>query len=95
VITGPPCTGGSGGTGSRDPPGSCKDKPNYGAIAGGTVGGVVAVILGILGAVMLRKRRQRRESQPPQVGRDGMQVVELSAGMVYTGYGEEVGTIRP
>jgi len=43
------------------PPGT-----NIGAIAGGTVGGVAAVVLGLLGAMMLRRRRQKRSQLPPK-----------------------------
>jgi len=39
---------------------------NVGAIAGGTVGGVAAVILGLLGVMVLHSRRQRRSELPPK-----------------------------
>ena len=42
-----------------------KSRPNVGAIAGGTVGGVAAVVLGLLGAMALRRRRQRGPPLPP------------------------------
>jgi hypothetical protein len=42
-----------------------RPKPNVGAIAGGTVAGVVAVSLGLLGAMVLRRRHQSRRSQLP------------------------------
>jgi len=47
-----------------------KDPPiprgtNVGAIAGGTVGSVMGIALGLLGAMRLRRRRQRRISQLP------------------------------
>ena len=46
---------------------SHSSKTKVGAIAGGTVAGVVAVALGILGVMMFRHRLQRRESQRPPV----------------------------
>ena len=39
---------------------------NVGAIAGGTVGGVVAVILGLLGAMVLRRRRKKTSQLAPK-----------------------------
>ena len=42
-----------------------KPGPTVGAIAGGTVGGVAAAVLGLLGAMVLRRRRQRGPQLPP------------------------------
>ncbi|KAG0636421.1 hypothetical protein HOY80DRAFT_1088815 [Tuber brumale] len=46
-------------------PSSDSSKTNVGAIAGGTVGGVAAVLLGLLAGVLLRRRHQRKRSQLP------------------------------
>jgi len=83
----------SGGTGSQDHPVCCRPRINGGVIAGGTIAGVVLVVLGILGAVMLRKR-QRRKFEHPQVSQDRADAVELSAGGAYIGHGVEGGYIR-
>ncbi|KAG0132778.1 hypothetical protein HOY82DRAFT_605717 [Tuber indicum] len=54
-------------TGSPSGSGSISDssKTNVGAIAGGTVAGVVAVLLGLLGVMMLRRHHLRRRSHLP------------------------------
>ena len=57
-VKAPPKSGTS--TGAIPKPG-----PNVGAIAGGTVGGVAAVVLGLLGAVVLRRRCRRGPQLPP------------------------------
>jgi len=62
-------------------------KPKGGAIAGGTAAGVVVVALGILGAIILRKRRQRRKSECPQDSRDTARAEEFPAAGIYTGHG--------
>jgi len=41
-------------------------RTNVGAIAGGTVGGVVAVVLGLLGAMAFRQHRQKKLQLPPK-----------------------------
>jgi len=50
----------SGGTGLANGPGSSSGPPrtNIGAIAGGAIGGLVAVALGFVAAEVLRQRRQ-------------------------------------
>jgi len=50
----------SGGTSPDSGSGSSSSpsKPNLGAIAGGAIGGIVAVALVLVGAEMLRRRRQ-------------------------------------
>lgn len=47
----------------KDPP--IPHRTNVGAIAGGTVGGVMGIALGLLSAMVVRRRRQRRISQLP------------------------------
>jgi hypothetical protein len=51
-----------GGPGS----GSKSSRTNVEAIAGGTVAGVAAVLFGLLGRMVLRRRHQRRRLQLPQ-----------------------------
>lgn len=41
-------------------------RTNVAAIAGGTVGGVAAVALGLLGSMVLRRRRQKRSQFLPK-----------------------------
>ena len=45
----------------RSSPSSNSSKTNVGAIAGGAVAGVAAVALGLLGAMMLRRHRQKQK----------------------------------
>jgi len=66
-------------------------RPLGGVIAGGTAAGIVAVALGILGVIIFRNRRSRRNSPPPRVSRDRVHAQELPAGEAYTGYGVEGG----
>jgi len=75
-----------GGTGSQDHPVCCQHKINGGVIAGGTTAGVVVVVLGILGAVMFRKR-QRSKSEHPQ------RPAELPTEVTYIEHGAEGGHI--
>jgi len=65
TITIPKPTGTGTSTISPTKPPGPPPKPQGGAIAGGTAAGVVVVALGILGAVMFRKR-QRSKSEHPQ-----------------------------
>ena len=47
-------------------PTNVRPGTNVGAIAGGTVGGVVAVVLGLLGAMVLRRHRQKTSQLSPK-----------------------------
>ncbi|KAG0643308.1 hypothetical protein HOY80DRAFT_1094215 [Tuber brumale] len=49
----------------RSPSITSSPKPNVGAIAGGTIGGIAAVLLVLLGVVILRLRREKKRSQIP------------------------------
>ena len=84
-------------TSTNSPNGSNPHKPNVRAIAGGVVGAVVAVALGILGVMMFRHRLQRRESQRPLVdeGIVPLPMIELPAEEVYAELGDRERTIRP
>ena len=55
---------GTSSTGGSSPS-SNSSKPNVGAIVGGAVAGIAAVALGLLGARMLRRHRQKEGPQPP------------------------------
>ena len=101
-----PTTAGNSGAGAKtsssdnessSPNRSRSSKANVGAIAGGTIAGVVAVALGILGIMMFRHRLQRRESQRPPVyeGRVPLPVEESPAEGVYAGHGDGERTIQP
>ncbi|KAG0138331.1 hypothetical protein HOY82DRAFT_636937 [Tuber indicum] len=62
IMTLKPAIRVGGGPGS----GSKPSRTNVGAIAGGTVAGVAAVLFGLLGGMVLRRRHHRRRLQLPQ-----------------------------
>ena len=72
-------TSSTGGSGTS----SNSSKTNVGAIAGGAVAGVAAVALGLLGAMMLRRHRQKKKG--PQLPPNPMKLPLTDAGNLEEG----------
>ena len=67
-----------GGTKSNNGTSSNSSKTNVGAIVGGAVAGVAAVALGLLGAMMLRRHRQKKKG--PQLPPNPIELPLTDAG---------------
>lgn len=79
----PSNNGTSSPTGSGSGSNSNPSKTNVGAIAGGAVAGVAAVALGLLGAMMLRRHRQKKKG--PQLSPNPTKLRLASAGNLEEG----------
>jgi len=79
----PSNNGTSSPTGGGSDSNSNPSKTNVGAIAGGAVAGVAAVALGLLGAMMLRRHRQKRKG--PQLSPNPTKLPLTSTGNLEEG----------